>query len=92
MDEKNKYIVIMNEGVTYDCLDANDIVSAIIEEYHRSDICLAELLAQIEIRGVSIETVVEIYAELFRIIEGDVTIRITNPDNVEYDDNDVIVL
>lgn len=73
--EKIKQIIIMNEGVTYNVTDREDCVQAIIEEYHRFDVSMYELLASIEINGFSAEDVVDIYAECMKISDGDAIIH-----------------
>ena len=47
----DKYILIINEGVTYDVTDAQDCVDAIIEEYQRFDVSMYDILASIAIYG-----------------------------------------
>jgi len=71
----NIELVIMDENVTYDCKDKADTVKAIIEEYKRHDICIGELLHSLEIRGLSIQDVVDVFAKVMNIIEGDEVIQ-----------------
>ena len=79
-----KKIIIMNEGIDYDVKDKDDCVEAIIEEYHRFDASMSEILASIEIRGFSAEDVVDIYASCVRISDSDTIIRFF--DDVDEDD------
>lgn len=44
-------------------------IEFILEEYKNSDVCIGELFVSIEIRGLSIEDVVKVYAELYEQIE-----------------------
>ena len=71
-----KYILIMNEGVTYDVVDAQDCVDAIIEEYQRFDVSMYDILASIAIYGFSAEDVINIYAECMRISDGDTIVHL----------------
>lgn len=62
MEEKKKFILITNEGVTYDVKDKEDCVEAIMEEYRRFDVSMVDILSSVEICGFSAEDVFEIYA------------------------------
>lgn len=57
----------MNVIVAEDELDA---YRQIMAEYLRSDVVLGELLATIEIRGLSVESVIWVYKKLRRDIDG----------------------
>lgn len=48
----------------------------VLEEYKKSDVCIGELFASIEIHGLSVEDVVKVYAELYEQIEGDEICRV----------------
>ena len=72
----DKYILIINEGVTYDVTDAQDCVDAIIEEYQRFDVSMYDILASIAIYGFSAEEVINIYAECMRISDGDTIVHL----------------
>ena len=76
----NKYILIMNEGVTYDVVDAQDCVDAIIEEYQRFDVSMCDILASTAIYGFSAEDVINIYAECMRISDGDTIVHLRDED------------
>lgn len=43
----------------------------ILEEYHKNDVSMGELIAQFSIEGLSVEAVVDVYAELIREADGD---------------------
>lgn len=74
--ERSKiYIEIMNEGITFNCEDAGDVETAIIEEYERFDLCIAELLESIAIHGLSVIETVTVYANLMKQIENDEVVR-----------------
>lgn len=75
------YIEIMGEGTTYDCTDKNDVVEAIIDEYHRNDVCIGELMNQIQVHGLSTQDVVDVFAKVMNIIEGDEVIHHTPEEN-----------
>ena len=72
----DKYILIMNEGVTYDVTDIQDCVEAIVEEYLRFDVSMYDILATTAIYGFSAEDVINIYAECMRISDGDTIVHL----------------
>ena len=74
-DLKHKYIELDN-GLTYDFKDIKDCVEAIIEEYHRHDASMWDVLASIKIVGLSTEEVVKVYAECMKRSDGDVILHI----------------
>lgn len=76
-----KYIIIMSEGVTYDVTDREDCITAIVEEYERNSVEMTSILANIEVRGFSVEEVVYIYSQCLLISDGDTTIRFTKDFN-----------
>lgn len=45
--------------------------SLIYDIYMKNDLCLTEIIAGIEIHGLSVEAVVEVYATLYAEIEGE---------------------
>ena len=45
-------------------------------EYLTSDVCIGELMEQIQIQGLSITQVVQVYASLYEDIEGDEICRV----------------
>lgn len=70
------FIKLMNDGVTYDCPDGrDDVVEAIMEEYHRSDVSIGELLDSTSIVGLSVNDCVYVYSCLYLKIESDQTVR-----------------
>lgn len=82
-----KEIIIMNEGVTYDVTGIDDCVESIIEEYNRFDVSMSEILASIEIKGFSVEDVVEIYAKCIDRSDSDLLIRIySDEEKVDLDE------
>lgn len=81
-----KRIVIMNENIDYHVKDKIDCVNAIIEEYHRFDVSMSEILASIEIQGFSAEDVVDIYASCVQKSDNDTMVRFFN----EVDYNDIV--
>lgn len=58
-------------------------VELVLKEYKKSDICIGELFASLEIHGLSVEDVVKMYAELYKQIEGDEICRV-NEDGMRY--------
>lgn len=76
MVKYDRFILIMNEGVTYDVTDAQDCVDAIIEEYQRFDASMYDILASIAIYGFSAEEVINIYAECMKISDGDTIVHL----------------
>lgn len=61
--------------------DNKEIVkAAILKEYHANDIVLSELLSTIRVPNLSVEKIIEIYAELASEIDDDEIIRM-NPDD-----------
>ena len=76
MDQYEKYILIMSEGVTYDVINKQDCVDAIVEEYQRFDASMYDVLASIAIYGFSAEDVINIYAECMRISDGDTIVHL----------------
>ena len=83
MDQYEKYILIMNEGVTYDVTDVQDCVDAIIEEYQRFDVSMYDILASIAIYGFSAEDVINIYAECMRISDGDAIVHLRDEEDLD---------
>lgn len=81
--EYDRYILIMNEGVTYDVTDAQDCVDAIIEEYQRFDASMYDILASIAIYGFSAEDVINIYAECMRLSDGDAIVHLRDEDDID---------
>ncbi|KIS21593.1 hypothetical protein [Clostridium botulinum] len=77
------FIERLYEGSTIDCKsEIDDIVDAIIEEYHANEICIGEVIGSLCIHGASIEDVAIIYAKVYSKIEEDKVIRITDSDEV----------
>ena len=77
--EKSKIVLrILNEGITFDCKDKQDVVEAILEEYRAHDICLGELLEGLEIDGLSVQDVVDIFAKVMHIVEADEVVQYLN--------------
>lgn len=83
MDQYEKYILIMSEGVTYDVIDKQDCVDAIVEEYQRFDASMYDVLASIAIYGFSAEDVINIYAECMRISDGDAIVHLRDEDDID---------
>lgn len=55
-----------------------------IEQLHLEfDICIGELFPQVEIKGLNVEQVVEVYATVYNKIEGDEICRI-DEDGMRY--------
>ncbi|PRX31081.1 hypothetical protein BX659_106114 [Orenia metallireducens] len=65
---KDIKILIHPEIVPKD--DINGTVSLISRIYEEHDIKLAELLTSIEVHGLSLEDIVQIYSTLYQQIEG----------------------
>lgn len=74
---KKKYRYIkLSDGITYDFMDSFDCVEAIVEEYQRHSVSMYDLLASIEIIGLSAEDVTNIYAECMKRADGDIIVHI----------------
>ena len=73
--KKGKYIKL-SDGITYDFADILDCVEVIMEEYQRHDVSMYDLLASIEIVGLSSEDVINIYAECMKRADGDIIVHI----------------
>lgn len=58
-------------------------IGIIKEKYKGSRICVGDLLADVEIHGLSVENVVKVYAELYEAIEGDEICRV-DEDGMRY--------
>lgn len=58
-------------------------VELVLEEYKKSDVCIGELFASIEIHGLSVEDTVKVYAQLYEQIEGDEICRV-DEDGMRY--------
>ena len=69
-------LIVMGEGTDFDCKDKEDVVKAIMEEYHRNDICIGELLYGLEIKGLSIQDVVDVFAKVMHTVEDDKLIQV----------------
>lgn len=80
--KKAKYIQIIDEGVTYDVISIADCADAIKEEYLRNDVCIGELMDNIEVVGFSIPEIIRIYAKVMKDIENDKLILVK--ENEEY--------
>lgn len=70
---------------TDDFADILNCVEVIMEEYQRHDVSMYDLLASIEIVGLSSEDVINIYAECMKRADGDIIVHIR-----EEVDNDLI--
>lgn len=78
-----KYILCMNNGVTFDVKDKVDCVQIIMEEYEKYDACMYDLLASIAIYGFSAEDVVEIYAKCMNLSDGDTILHLRDEWDIE---------
>ena len=58
-------------------------IELVLKEYKKSDVCIGELFASIEIHGLSVEDVVKVYAKLYEQIEGDEICRV-DEDGMRY--------
>lgn len=52
-----------------------EAIRILLEEYKKSEVTIGEMLANINITGLSVEQVVEVYARLYNLIEGDEVYR-----------------
>lgn len=77
------YLKRLSEGSTVDC-DPNidDVVEAIIKEYHMYDVGISDILASISINGLSVEDVVTVYARVYEIIEEDKVYRVADNEKI----------
>lgn len=66
-------LIVMNEGVDFEVKDKNDAIDAILEEYHRFDLSMAELLDSLELRGFSIQDTVDIFSKVIYKTDSDKT-------------------
>lgn len=76
-------VKVGDKCIVYDFTCKKDIVDAIIDEYHESDVCIGEMLDVTEITGVSTQDVVDIVARVLHTIEGDEIAQYMNPDSDE---------
>lgn len=79
-----KFIVIMNENVTYSVKDKEDCIKIILEEYEKFDLSMFDLLSGIEVQGFSIEDVVSIYATCMNKTDGDYIIHVRDIEEKDY--------
>lgn len=70
-----KEVIFIGENNSYEVVTTDNCVEVIMKEYLKSDVCMGELLACIEIKGFSIENVVEIYAKCIKASDGDLLIK-----------------
>lgn len=81
--ETKVYLERMYEGSTVDCEPTiEDVVEAIIEEYHANDVSICDILSTISIHGLSVEDVVTVYSMVYKITEGDTVVRIVEGEQV----------
>ena len=52
-----------------------EAIRILLEEYKKSEVTIGEMLAKINFTGLSVEQVVEVYARLYNLIEGDEVYR-----------------
>lgn len=71
-----KYILYMSDGVTFDVKDKEDAIEKIIEDYHKYDVSMYDVLACTRLDGFSLEDNIYIYATCMRISDGDSIIHI----------------
>lgn len=71
-----KYILCMSDGVTFDVKDKEDAIEKIIEDYHKHDASMYDVLACTRLDGFSLEDNIYIYATCMRISDGDSIIHI----------------
>lgn len=83
--DSTSYMFLRDECITYDFEKDNidDAVNTIIEEYHRHDVGIADILATVELRGLSVEDTVKVYARVYSIIEEDETYRIADGEKID---------
>lgn len=58
-----------------------EAVSCIKKAYIESDVCMGEFLATTEIKGLTIDEVVQVYARLYNEFEGDEICRVDEDGN-----------
>lgn len=84
--DQNRYLYKnLSSNVHYTTSDNNHIhimaynidsaVESILELYTKSDVCIGEFLESIEIHGLDVSSIVQVYARLYNTIEGDVCTR-----------------
>ena len=72
----DKYILIIDEDVTIDVINAEDAVDVLLAEYQSFDVSMHEILAGVSIYGFTAEEVVNIYAECMKIADGDTIVHL----------------
>lgn len=65
----------------FEAENVNDAVSCIKYAYINSDVCMGEFLATAEIKGLTIDEVVQVYARLYNEFEGDEICRVDEDGN-----------
>ena len=76
-------VKVGDKHIVYDYTCKEDIVDAIIDEYHESDVCIGEMLEVTIISGMSAQDVVDIVARIMHTIEGDEIAQYINPESDE---------
>lgn len=83
MGKRNVYLERLYEGSTVDCEPTiEDVVEAIIEEYKANEVGLCDILGTTCINGLSVEDVVTVYSTVYKIIEDDTVIRISEGERI----------
>lgn len=75
-------VKVGDKHIVYDYTCKEDIVDAIIDEYHDGDISIGDMLDVTIIRGMSAQDVVDIVARVMHTIEAD---EITQMQDVDSD-------
>ena len=60
-----------------------DAFNKIIKEYEKSEVCIEELLDQMEIQGLSVEDNYKLYTKVMNFVENDLFIKIREEDKEE---------
>lgn len=61
MDDK---YYINDDGMLIGFEDYEELIAYIKEIYHYEDVCMSEILASLEIRGLSVEATAQLYMEM----------------------------
>lgn len=81
-----KRVIVMSEGIEFPASNRDLCVEVIMEEYHRYDNSMCDILASLSIEGYSVEDVAYIYAKCMKLSDSDRTIRFSAPLDDKFSD------
>lgn len=73
-------IKVISGSSIYKCESKDDVVESILKDYTLYSVCIGELLNSVEIQGLNVQDVVDIFAKVMYIVEEDELVQRMNLD------------